>query len=111
VEFGISNADGELNARAAGAEVVAVMAPCQINPRCIMVHASSGIHRIEGLAEVALALSQRPALSHYLRWRYPSDRVTIVPLSRQHRRLPARPALRPAGLPVQRTGHGSAPGN
>src|SRR5438105_2650318 len=41
--FGISNADGLLLGRAQDAPVVALMAPLQISPRCIMVHESTGI--------------------------------------------------------------------
>ena len=79
VAFGITNADGVLNARAAGADVVATMAPYQTNPRCIVVHEHSGITSIDQLANITLALSQRPAFSHYLRWKYPFSGVTVVP--------------------------------
>ena len=79
VEFGVSNADDVLNARAQQAPVVALMAPYQINPRCIMVHASSGIEQIGDIADITLALSQRPAFSHYLRKKFPFTGVTIVP--------------------------------
>ncbi len=79
VEFGVTNADDVLYARAQQAPVVALMAPYQINPRCIMVHASSGIERIEQLRDITLAMSQRPAFSHYLRWKYPLEGVNIVP--------------------------------
>lgn len=79
VEFGVTNADDVLYARAQQAPVVALMAPYQINPRCIMVHASSGIERIEQIRNITLAMSQRPAFSHYLRWKYPLEGVNIVP--------------------------------
>jgi len=79
VEFGVTNADDVLYARAQKAPVVAVMAPYQINPRCIMVHASSGIEHIEQIEDMTLAMSQRPAFSHYLRWKYPLAGVKIVP--------------------------------
>ncbi|MEE3233583.1 MAG: ABC transporter substrate-binding protein [Candidatus Latescibacterota bacterium] len=79
VEFGVTNADDVLYARAQKAPVVAVMAPYQINPRCIMVHASSGIEHIEQIEDMTLAMSQRPAFSHYLRWKYPLEGVKIVP--------------------------------
>ena len=79
VAFGLTNADGVLNARAAGARVVALLAPYQTNPRCIMVHEQSGITAIEQLADVTLALSQRPAFSHYLRRKYPMTGVVVVP--------------------------------
>ena len=79
VAFGVTNADDVLYARAQQAPVVALMAPYQINPRCIMVHKSSGIEDIADIANITLAMSQRPAFSHYLRWRYPFENVKIVP--------------------------------
>jgi NitT/TauT family transport system substrate-binding protein len=79
VVFGLTNADGVLNARAAGANVVALLAPYQTNPRCIMVHQHSGITAIDQIADITLALSQRPAFSHYLRHKYPMEGVVIVP--------------------------------
>lgn len=79
VEFGLTNADGVINARAAGAPIVAVFAPYQINPRCLVVHESSGITSIDEIANVTLALSQRPAFSHFLRKRYKFHNVRIVP--------------------------------
>ncbi len=79
VEFGLTNADGVITARAAGAPVVAVFAPYQINPRCIVVHEHSGIQQISDIENLTLALSQRPAFSHYLRHRYSFPGVTIVP--------------------------------
>jgi NitT/TauT family transport system substrate-binding protein len=79
VAFGLTNADGVINARAAGAPIVALFAPYQINPRCLVVHESSGITAIEEIADVTLALSQRPAFSHFLRHRFPFRNVTVVP--------------------------------
>ncbi len=79
VAFGIVNADDILYARAQHIPVVALMASYQISPRCIMVHASAGIDSISQIKNMTLALSQRPAFSHYLRWKYPFEGVTIVP--------------------------------
>ena len=79
VEFGVTNADGVLNARAAGAPIVALMAPYQTNPRCILVHAHSGITSVAALSDVTLALSQRPAFAHFLRHTFTFEGVTIVP--------------------------------
>ena len=79
VTFGVTNADDVLNARAQEAPVVALMAPYQVNPRCIMVHESSGIKDIAKIENITLAMSQRPAFSHYLRWKYPLTGVNIVP--------------------------------
>ena len=79
VEFGVTNADDVLNARAQEAPVVALMAPYQINPRCIMVHSASGIERIGDIGNITMALSQRPAFSHYLQKKYPFPGVKLVP--------------------------------
>ena len=79
VAFGITNADDILYARAQQIPVVALMASYQISPRCIMVHESAGIDSISQIKNMTLALSQRPAFSHYLRWKYPFEGVTIVP--------------------------------
>ena len=50
VAFGVDNADKLLLGRVQQADVVAVMAPIQDSPRCIMVHKSEGITRLEDLA-------------------------------------------------------------
>ncbi len=79
VEFGVTNADEVLYARAQQAPVIALLAPYQTNPRCIMVHAESGIDSLGALANVTLAMSQRPAFAHFLRRRFGLSGVTIVP--------------------------------
>jgi NitT/TauT family transport system substrate-binding protein len=79
VEFGVTNADEVLYARAQQAPVIALLAPYQINPRCIMVHAESGIDSLGKLANITLAMSQRPAFAHFLRRRFGLSGVTIVP--------------------------------
>ncbi|MEK6257660.1 MAG: ABC transporter substrate-binding protein [Planctomycetota bacterium] len=50
VAFGVDNADKLLLGRVQQADVVAVMAPIQDSPRCIMVHKSEGITKLEDLA-------------------------------------------------------------
>ena len=79
VAFGLTNADGVVNARAGGAPLIALFAPYQINPRCLVVHESTGITAIEEITDLTLALSQRPAFSHYLRYRFAFPGVRIVP--------------------------------
>ncbi len=79
IDFGISNADSLLLARAQEADVVALLAPMQHSPRCIMVHAVSGIERLEDLRGVTLAMSEASAFSHFLRRRLPLADVQIVP--------------------------------
>ena len=77
--FGIVNADNVLFGRAQEAPVVAVMAPLQISPRCLIVHKSSGIRDFEDLKNITLAMSSSNAFSHYLRYKLPLPGVKIVP--------------------------------
>lgn len=79
VAFGVENADLVVLARAQGAPVVAVMAPIQVSPRCIMVHAESGIASLRGLQDITLAMSAGGAFSHFLRHAVPLRNVHIVP--------------------------------
>lgn len=78
-DFGVANADNLLFARAQQAPVVALMAPIQRSPRCIMVHESSGIRDFADLKEMTLGLSVTQAFSHYLRKKAPLTGVKIVP--------------------------------
>ncbi len=55
--FGVANADRVLLGRDAGANVVALMAPLQNSPRCVMVHEESGIETFEDLKRMTLAVS------------------------------------------------------
>jgi NitT/TauT family transport system substrate-binding protein len=79
VTFGIVNADNILFGRAQEAPVVAVMAPLQISPRCLIVHKSSGITGFDDLKNITLAMSNSNAFSHYLRYKLPLPGVKIVP--------------------------------
>ena len=79
VDYGVANADDVLNARANGAPIVAVFAPIQVNPRCIMVHEASGIESIESISNMTLAMSARPAFSHWLKSKYKFEEVKVVP--------------------------------
>jgi NitT/TauT family transport system substrate-binding protein len=65
VDFGVVNADDVVAARAAGAKVVALMAPIHHSPVCIMVHASTGITRLADLHDVTLAMQ---AGTPYVAW-------------------------------------------
>ncbi|MCA8987620.1 MAG: ABC transporter substrate-binding protein [Planctomycetaceae bacterium] len=78
VTFGVSNADRILMGRAQGAPVVALMAPLQHSPRCILVHAEAGIENWDQLQNVTLAMSDAPAFSHFLRKKLPLTDVKIV---------------------------------
>lgn len=69
VEFGISNADQILVARAQEADVVGVFAALQTSPRCIMVHRKSGIRRFDQLRNLTLAINQNSSFGAFLKHR------------------------------------------
>jgi NitT/TauT family transport system substrate-binding protein len=79
VEFGVENADHVLLGRAQQAPVVAVMAPIQTHPRCIMVHEESGIMALDQLRDITLAMNIGGAFSHYLKKHVALEGVQIVP--------------------------------
>jgi len=81
VDFGVVNADNILFGRAQQAPIVAVMAPLQISPRCILVHESTGIRGLRDLKNVTLAVSSSNAFTQYLRHELKLDNVKIVPYS------------------------------
>ena len=76
--FGVANADEVLANRAADADVVAVMAPLQNSPRCIMVHKTSGIRNFQQLNDVTLAMSSTAAWAKFLRKKLPLKNVRFV---------------------------------
>src|SRR3990172_4438578 len=79
-DFGVTNADNIVLGRAQQAEVVALMAPLQTSPRCLIVHESSGIRRFEDLKNITIAMSPQ-AFSHYLQKKARLEGVNIVPYS------------------------------
>jgi NitT/TauT family transport system substrate-binding protein len=56
IQFGVGNADDVLMAREQSAPLVALMAPMQIGPRCIMVREDSGINSFEELKDITLQI-------------------------------------------------------
>ncbi len=78
VTFGISNADRIALGRAQNAAIVALMAPLQHSPRCIIVHQESGIESLDQLQNITLAMSDAPAFSHFLRHHLKLNNVQIV---------------------------------
>ncbi|HPK03732.1 MAG TPA: ABC transporter substrate-binding protein, partial [Candidatus Sumerlaeota bacterium] len=80
-DYAVCNADDVLLARAQGADVVALMAPLQVSPRCIMVHADSAIERLEDLRDVTLAMNAGKPFAAWLQARVPLDGVQVVPYS------------------------------
>ncbi|MBD3672896.1 MAG: ABC transporter substrate-binding protein [Planctomycetaceae bacterium] len=77
VTFGVTNADDVLLARAQEADVVAVMAPLQTSPRCVMVHESSGITSFDQLKNVTLAMSGGKAWAQFLKQTLPLEGVEL----------------------------------
>ncbi len=83
IEFAISNADLVVLARAEGVPVVAVAAPLQQSPRCIMVHEASGIESLQDLKDVELAISDSRPFALWMKKKLPLTNVTMVPYSGQ----------------------------
>lgn len=79
--FGVSNADVILLQREQGADVVALMAPLQHSPRCIMVHEESGFESIRDLSNVTLSMSEGRAFGMYIRKHARLEGVQIVPFN------------------------------
>jgi NitT/TauT family transport system substrate-binding protein len=77
--FGVVNADNILFGRAQQAPLVALMAPLQISPRCLIVHESSGIRDFYDLKNMTIAMSNSNAFSQFLRYKLPLPGVKIVP--------------------------------
>lgn len=78
VQFGVVNADQICFGRAQQAPVVAVMAPLQISPRCLIVHEKSGIKKFDDIHDMTVAMSTTNAFSHFLRKKFPFKNVRIV---------------------------------
>lgn len=81
VAFGICSADTVLLGWAQEARTVAVFAPLQVSPRCIMVHEESGIRNLTELKHVTLAMNPSSTFSLYLQKKLPLTGVKIVPYS------------------------------
>jgi NitT/TauT family transport system substrate-binding protein len=79
IGFGIANADQILLGRAAEAPAVAVMAPLQDSPRCIMVHRKSGIKDFAGLKNVTLGITSTNTFALFLQKQGLLKDVQIVP--------------------------------
>lgn len=81
VSFAISSADQVVEQRARGLPIVALLAPVQQSPRCIMVHKSSGIGSLEELANVELAVSETRPFALWMKKQLPLTNVTFVPFN------------------------------
>ncbi|HUG66713.1 MAG TPA: ABC transporter substrate-binding protein [Pirellulaceae bacterium] len=81
VDFGVTNADRIVLARAQDAKIKALLAPLANSPRCLLVHADSGIEKFEQLQNVTMMLSREHAWAQFLIKKLPLDGVKIVPNS------------------------------
>jgi len=81
IDFAISSADQVVEQRARGLPVVALLAPVQRSPRCIMVHAESEIDRLEQLANVELAVSETRPFALWMKKKLTLENVTMVPFN------------------------------
>ncbi len=79
--FAVSDADNIVKARAKGVPLVAVIAPLQTSPRCIMVHEASGIESLQELANVELAISESRPFALWMKKQLPLSNVRFVPFS------------------------------
>ena len=83
IAFAVSSADLVVLARAKNVPLVAVAAPLQQSPRCIMVHKSSGVDSLQKLANVELAISDSRPFALWMKKKLPLENVTMVPYSGQ----------------------------
>ena len=83
IDFAVSNADLVVLARSKGVDLVAVAAPLQQSPRCILVHKDSGIEKLEDLKNVQLAISDSRPFAMWMKKKLPLTNVTMVPFSGQ----------------------------
>ena len=83
LSFAISNAGLVVLARSKDVDVVAVAAPLQQSPRCIMVHESSGIENLQQLSNVQLAISDSRPFALWMKKQLPLTNVTMIPYSGQ----------------------------
>lgn len=81
IQFAVSNADLVVLNRAAGVPLVAIAAPLQQSPRCILVHESSGFQSLADLANIELAISDSRPFAVWMQKQLPLNNVTLVPFS------------------------------
>ena len=80
VQFGVANADDVLIARSQDVPLVALMAPIQNGPRCIMVRKDSGIPTFAGIKNMKLQIdASRPYVPFLKSKGFLTDGVDVVP--------------------------------
>ncbi len=79
-QFGVANADDVFIARNEDVPLVALMAPIQDGPRCILTRKDSGIDSFEKLANIKLQIDPtRPYIPFLKSKGFLQDRVELVP--------------------------------
>ena len=82
VQFAVGNADDVLLFRQQDADIVALLAPIQQTPRCIMVRADSGIDSLSGLkGRLILQADRGQAFLKFMESRGMLEGVQVVPYS------------------------------
>lgn len=81
VQFAVANADEVLLFRQQAADIVALLAPIQHTPRCIMVRADSGIDSLSQLKGLTLQANRGQAFLSYMEARGMLEGVQVVPYS------------------------------
>ena len=81
VQFAIGNADDVLTFREQQAPVVALMAPIQNTPRCILVHEESNVQSLDGLTGLKLQAGAGRAYLEFMKSKGMLEGVQIVPYS------------------------------
>ncbi len=80
IQFGVGNADDVLMAREQDAPLLALMAPMQDGPRCIMVREDSGINSFADLKNITLQIDpSRPYVPFMKNQGLLQEKVTTVP--------------------------------
>ncbi|MFO1063999.1 MAG: ABC transporter substrate-binding protein [Pirellulales bacterium] len=81
VQFGIGNADDVLLFRNAKADIVSLLAPIQLTPRCIMVRENSGIENLSQLKGLTLQANDAQSFMQFMKQRGMLDGVQVIPYS------------------------------
>ena len=81
IQFAVSDADNVVLARAAGVPIVALLAPLQTSPRCIMVHQAAGFKTLADLKDIELAISDARPFALWMKKQLPLTNVRLLPFS------------------------------
>lgn len=81
VQFAIGNADDVLLFRQQDAPVVAVMAPIQNTPRCVLVREDSGVEALSGLKGLTLQANRGRPFLDFMESKGLLEGVNVVPYS------------------------------